>query len=56
MKYVSHEDKQLQLPFSLSFKKTLKTNGNYDFTALFKLNKQIDMSSDESYYPLIRDV
>ena len=56
MKYVSHEDKSLQLPFSLQLTTTPKSNGNLDFFAQFKLTKQQDFQTDESYFPTISDV
>jgi len=56
MKYTSHEDKSLQLPMSLHCQTKARFTDSLDFSCVFKLNKLVDMQSDDCYFPLIQDV
>lgn len=56
MKYISREDKSLQLPFSLTCQYKPRGSDSYDFLCTFKMTKLIDMATDEYYFPLIQKV
>lgn len=53
MKYVSREDKSLQLPFGLTCHYKPRSSDCFDFLCTFRLSKLIDMATDEPYFPII---
>lgn len=56
LKYTSREDKQLVLPFSLTFETRPRSADQLDFTSTFRINKLVEVTSDDTYFPLVEAV